>query len=88
MLKLSQKLKRLRIKNKLTQSELADKAETNSHTLSNFGLGDCSPAINTVNNLFNALGYQLIVRSNKSIECDLKTYSNEQLINELNRRLK
>ena len=82
MLKLNQKLKKLRIKNNLTQVELTGKARTNSHALSNFELGDCSPAINTVNNLFNALGYQLIARSNESIECDLKTYSNEQLINQ------
>lgn len=87
MLKLNQKLKKLRIKNKLTQVELADKANTNSHTLSNFELGDCSPTINTVNNLFKALGYQLIVRSNKSIECDSKNYSNKQLVDELRSRL-
>lgn len=81
------RLKKERQKQGLNQVELANKSGTNSHTISNMELGLTYPSIRLVKEIAKQLGLQLILRPTKQVTCDLQSYSNKQLINELEKRL-
>lgn len=79
-------LKKERLKQKLTQEDLADKAGVSSHTISNIELGNSFPNLSLFVELANKLGFKVLLRSTKKVVSDLHSYSSKQLLEELERR--
>lgn len=79
-------LKKERLKQKLTQEDLADKAGISSHTISNIELGNSFPNLSLFIELANKLGFKVLLRPTKKVVSDLQSYSTKQLLEELERR--
>ena len=79
-------LKKERLKQKLTQEDLADKAGVSSHTISNIELGNSFPNLSLFVELANKLGFKVLLRPTKKVVSDLQSYSTKQLLEELERR--
>jgi transcriptional regulator with XRE-family HTH domain len=79
-------LKKERLKQKLTQEDLADKAGISSHTISNIELGNSYPTLRLFVELASELGLEVLLRSTKKVVSDLHGYSTKQLLKELERR--
>lgn len=80
------RLKKERLKQKLTQEDLADKAGISSHTISNIELGNSFPNLSLFIELANKLGFKVLLRPTKKVVSDLQSYSTKQLLEELERR--
>lgn len=79
-------LKKERLKQKLTQDELAAKAGVSSYSISNIELGNTSPTLRLFVRIANKLGFKVLLRPTKKVVSDLQIYSTKQLLEELERR--
>jgi predicted adenylyl cyclase CyaB len=92
MTNIGEKIKEIRIKNNLTQQELADKLYVSDKTISSYESGRTLPDINTLIEISNVLNVSIVNfvtnTNDKNIEIEFKIKVNRIKLNELLKKIK
>lgn len=92
MTNIGEKIKEIRIKNKLTQQELGDKLYVSDKTISSYESGRTLPDINTLIEISNVLNVSIVNfvtnTNDKNIEIEFKIKVNRIKFNELLKKIK